>query len=751
MLSKLAATFLPRHLYHQLAWLTSLALLITVPVYAWYTANEQSVLAQNNAEREMVALAQNIAVTGTDFIIIKDFAGLESLLVRTAGLPKVLEVRITDARGRLLSDVARKPGGKPEVRFGSRTIDVPLAANAAARINYNKPDSGWRYQLGLGDPGQMVVWQPIFSGTLLGWVVIDYNLASTAEIRKHIWSDSLSAGAIAIIVSILLLLLFLKRPMGALQSATDFAARLDLSRGDQLSVFHGTAEIESLGIALNSASSRLFDQEQALQASKSAAEAANQAKSRFLATMSHEIRTPMNGILGMAQLLQMPNFIESKRQDYARTILTSGQTLMTLLNDILDLSKIEAGHLRLETTVFEPDQLIRETQTLFMGSAKARNLQLEYKWSGPSGQNYQSDSHRLRQMLSNLLGNAIKFTPHGNIRIEGAEIERDGDSALLEFSVSDTGIGIPAEKLNLLFLPFSQTDSSTTREYGGSGLGLSIVRNLVNMMGGDIGVESKPGKGSRFWFRIRVEIVLAVESSRDAKPPVNEPATSAITPSQLVGRVLVVDDNEFNREIIEEMLTHLGLSVTLANDGQQAVDSITRAALPDVILMDIQMPVLDGYAATERIRQWEAENSRPRLTIIALAANAFEDDRQHCLAVGMDDFLTKPVELDVLKSVLHKWLPAAPVNPSQVDTLAATTQPVDTHRFIALVDEIAPLLAQNKFNALERFKELQVVMVGTALAAEIDEIGGILETFRFDQALERLNQITAAFGGKDTI
>ena len=260
MLAKFIAKIFPRQLRQQLALLTSLVLLLTIFVFAWHSADEQSAAAQIRAELEVVALAQNIAVSSSDAIIIKDFAGIESLLVRMVGLPNIREARITDARGRLLSHVVRKPGAKPEVRFGSRPIDTPAAENAATRIDYSQPASGWRYQLGLGDPGRMVVWQPIFSGILLGWVVVDHDLASTAEIRKLIWNDSLEAGAIASIVSILLLLLFLKRPIGALQTATDFAARLDESHGDQLPVFHGTSEIESLGLALNRAATRLFSQ-----------------------------------------------------------------------------------------------------------------------------------------------------------------------------------------------------------------------------------------------------------------------------------------------------------------------------------------------------------------------------------------------------------------------------------------------------------------------------------------------------------
>ncbi|MFC5302889.1 hybrid sensor histidine kinase/response regulator [Azospira restricta] len=401
-----------------------------------------------------------------------------------------------------------------------------------------------------------------------------------------------------------------------------------------------------------------------LEESRVAAEAASLAKSRFLATMSHEIRTPMNGILGMAQLLRQPQLNDADRLDYARTLFSSGRTLLALLDDVLDFSKIEAGKLELESSVFDPARLLRDTDVLFAEAAARKGLRLSSRWHGPPGQHYRGDPIRLQQMLSNLASNAIKFTPAGAVRIEARERRRDAAAAELEFIVADTGIGIPFDKQRLLFHPFSQVDSSTTRRFGGTGLGLSIVRSLAQLMGGDVGLESGPGKGSRFSFHIRAALAPADEALPEAPPAVAVADAAQLPPPALSGCVLVVEDNATNRKVIALMLGRLGLQVALAEDGLKGVAAVTEGEPPDLVLMDVQMPGLDGYAATERIRHWErqvgAADGR-RLPIVALTADAYETDRQRALAVGMDDFMAKPVDLNLLAATLAKWLPAAPV------------------------------------------------------------------------------------------
>jgi len=395
-----------------------------------------------------------------------------------------------------------------------------------------------------------------------------------------------------------------------------------------------------------------------MEIAKDLSESTSRAKSAFLANMSHEIRTPMNGILGMTQLLQADSVPEEERRQYAGIILNSGKVLLNILNDVLDLSKIEAGKLQLVEDNFNPVSVIRETVELFSATAKAKSLRIDLAVNKLSSANYISDSVRLREMISNLISNAVKFTDRGGIVVGIRELENDGSQAMLEFSVSDTGIGIPSASLSKLFQPFSQVDASNTRKHGGTGLGLSIVGALAKLMGGDVGVESTPGQGARFWFTIRSR-VGAPDAGLSGK---NSPAATPFSKdsSPITGRVLVVEDLATNRIVIKTMLKRLGIDCDDASNGEEAVKRIQSDAVGyDLVLMDIQMPVMDGRKATELIRQWERDHAKARTPIAALTAGAYAEDRQNCKDAGMDDYLTKPIVVVELKAVLDRWLAGA--------------------------------------------------------------------------------------------
>lgn len=490
--------------------------------------------------------------------------------------------------------------------------------------------------------------------------------------------------------------------------------------------------------------------EAALIEAKQAAEAANVAKSRFLATMSHEIRTPMNGILGMAQVLLSSAMSETERLDCTRTILNSGQTLLTLLNDILDLSKVEAGKLLLEMAVVDPQQILHETQALFTDSAKAKGLHLDASWDGPALSRYRTDPHRLRQMLSNLVNNAIKFTDQGEVRVMATELAGEDGGVCLEFAVTDTGIGILAEQQSLVFKPFSQADSSTTRQFGGTGLGLSIVRNLAQLMGGDVGVESQPGQGSRFWFRIRIERVAASEERRP-RERLKSLAPSAHQPS-MQGRVLIVEDNRTNQQLLKMLLPKYGVHIHLAENGQEAVDFIVRRGEHvDAILMDLHMPTMDGFEATRHIREWERANGRAATPIIALTADAFPEDRAHCLGIGMDEFIAKPINIHVLLKTLNRWLPTVSKEPvAEAEAVTAVARELDSSRFLEAIQTVLPLLAQGKFDAVDRFTELEHLAEGTPQADALRPVRHLLDAFRFNQAHVALSALGDALTDRET-
>jgi signal transduction histidine kinase len=386
------------------------------------------------------------------------------------------------------------------------------------------------------------------------------------------------------------------------------------------------------------------------------AKAANEAKSRFLATMSHELRTPMNGVLGMAQLLLSGPVDSKKTQDHARTILQSGQSLLTLLNDILDLSKIESGTQTLGTGMVNPVELLRNTQALFANNATAKDLKLSVHWNGPQGRRYRGDANRLQQMLSNLTNNAIKFTAMGEVRIEATELSQADGSASVEWAVKDSGMGIPSQKMPLLFQPFSQVDDSTTRQFGGTGLGLSIVKSLAHLMGGEVGVESKEGEGARFWIRLRLDVMTDAVDLSERDTGHRSGLMTLDSSPKMSGRVLVVEDNRVNQQVICAMLKQLGFEVIAVDNGQLAVERVMQDAdAIAAILMDVQMPVLDGYEATRQIRDWESSQGRSALPIIAVTADAFIEDQARCREAGMDHFLPKPIKLSALSEVLHAF------------------------------------------------------------------------------------------------
>ena len=619
----------------------SVALLLTTAVYfisQWYLIRQQ-------LQEELHTLSSVIAENSRAGLVFQDNAALNTILASLTSKPSILVARIYSASGEPVAEYGKNDTTDKKPFVAAPDVARPLFTWTDTYVDVARPI--------------------VLDGERIGSLMIRLSLRKT---HHDLLMIGLVMAAImlfglmtAMLLSSRLLsvisepIFILSRAMKRISEEKQYDLRVPESSRDELGLLAAGFNdmLDQIRERDEHLEEQVADRTRDLCRAKEAAEEASRAKSEFLANMSHEIRTPMNGVLGVAELLLQTKLTDRQRQ-FVHTVRSSGKNLLYIINDILDFSKIEAGRLELEQIDFDLRELIDSIYDLFSGKASKKGLTLTSRVQKDIPRIVHGDPVRLRQVLTNLIGNAIKFTGQGSVNLQVTMEGHEPENCVLHFEVRDTGIGLTSDQRQGIFDAFTQADSSTTRKYGGTGLGLAISKQLVTLMGGDISVDSEPGLGATFRFTARLQVSHDQESAIAEYQ--KEQEESSLPTYRFDCRVLVAEDNPTNQIVVKGMLEILGCHVTPAANGREAV-LMAKEGSYDIILMDCQMPELDGYSATAEIRAQERKGGCKPTPIIALTAHVMSGDREHCLQAGMDDYLGKPLQQNRLQDMLKKWLP----------------------------------------------------------------------------------------------